>query len=385
MTTESDPELSEESREQLEKALLSAYPEPDQLKKLVDLELKADLNVIAPDNTTYDITIYYLIKWAGGKGKMKDLVSAAYKTIPDNHLLRSYVNTYFPALIREFGPSATVGVPSGSKDLDRLFVSGSLSTLAIVIGLALDLVRNNIMTLAACQSSLFSVRSPHFSSLSSLNPGETHRFDRKMSKNRDVESYSDRLLKRTNNAPLEMAYFAPSLLIIIGFANRDRIAKFWEIITFSTVQTTVTATPDDTISSKETPASSPTVEQPSAVPGSGCEPAITSNKPSTNGTPPEVVFDGNRFSVFFSSFQDWQYVQIDFGCTINLAAIRRYMSRSEGMPSSRRQQGEGFSYSLDGKKWIALTANDTTGWEKYDNMVIIITHGNRSLMVGRIG
>jgi hypothetical protein len=67
---------------------------------------------------------------------------------------------------------------------------------------------------------------------------------------------------------------------------------------------------------------------------------------------------------FESSYDDWQYAQVDFGKPVVFTQIRRRMSGSE---ANRGAQGEGFSYSVDGTMWTQFTNANSTGWEAYNN------------------
>lgn len=98
-----------------------------------------------------------------------------------------------------------------------------------------------------------------------------------------------------------------------------------------------------------------------------CDPSVSSDQPSVNGAPAAVMYDGNIGSVFESTWQDWQYMQIDFHCTFRLSAMRRLMLNANPALAVRNGQGEGFAYSMDGATWTAVTADATIGWEGYDN------------------
>jgi hypothetical protein len=94
---------------------------------------------------------------------------------------------------------------------------------------------------------------------------------------------------------------------------------------------------------------------------------ITGSQRSSNGVPPAVMYDGKVNKPFYSSYQDWQQVQIEFNGTVPLSAVNRYMSRPVGTSGVRNQQGEAFSYSLDGVHWTDFTGDNTAGWESYAN------------------
>ncbi len=63
---------------------------------------------------------------------------------------------------------------------------------------------------------------------------------------------------------------------------------------------------------------------------------ITRIKP--NGVRAKAVFasfDGNLGTCFQSSYNDWQYVQADFGTVGSYARLRRYMTTGEDSPDER--------------------------------------------------
>jgi hypothetical protein len=80
-----------------------------------------------------------------------------------------------------------------------------------------------------------------------------------------------------------------------------------------------------------------------------------------------VVLDGNRATTFGSGNNGWQYLTIDLGCARKLSGFRRYLVRDERTRASRTNQGESWQYSADGITWKYLTANNSFGWESYQN------------------
>jgi uncharacterized delta-60 repeat protein/uncharacterized repeat protein (TIGR01451 family) len=95
---------------------------------------------------------------------------------------------------------------------------------------------------------------------------------------------------------------------------------------------------------------------------------VTGDRAGEGGTTHPAAYDGNLGTFFNSTHDDWQYVQIDFGCVGDLSAVRRYMSR-DGVDTSgaRVLQGEGVSYSIDGGNWTNVTGPTSTGWHNYVN------------------
>ena len=96
-----------------------------------------------------------------------------------------------------------------------------------------------------------------------------------------------------------------------------------------------------------------------------CSLAITADRTGLSGTTPAMAFDGSTATSFRSSYDNWQYLQLDYGCAGVLGGVRRYMSRNASTAGTRGAQGEGVQYSLDGVTWTSLTAQTTTGWQGY--------------------
>jgi hypothetical protein len=97
---------------------------------------------------------------------------------------------------------------------------------------------------------------------------------------------------------------------------------------------------------------------------------VTGDRPGLGGTTHAMAADGSLATYFRSSYDNWQYIQIDFGCVGQFSAIRRYMSRDgTDTVGHRVLQGEGFSYSLDAVNWTPLTGSTTHGWGAYVNYV----------------
>ena len=102
------------------------------------------------------------------------------------------------------------------------------------------------------------------------------------------------------------------------------------------------------------------------------DPVVTGDRPGLLGSIHGAAFDGNEVSFFFSSHNDWQYVQVDFGCVSTFSGLARKMGdvvphdraftiRFDGR---RSFQGETMSYSVDGRNWTFATHATTTGWEQ---------------------
>jgi hypothetical protein len=97
-------------------------------------------------------------------------------------------------------------------------------------------------------------------------------------------------------------------------------------------------------------------------------PVLTSDRTGLNDTTPASAYDGSVVTFFQSSYDNWQYLQIDLRCPTDLWGMRRYMTLDgTDISGDRGPQGEGFSYSDDGMNWTPLLGSTTQGWEAYNN------------------
>ena len=97
-------------------------------------------------------------------------------------------------------------------------------------------------------------------------------------------------------------------------------------------------------------------------------PLVTGDRVGLNGTTHAVAFDGSTNTFFRSSYNDWQYLQVDFGELGRFSGLRRYMtSNGTNVAGRRTTQGETAQYSMDGVNWVELTATNARGWEGYIN------------------
>ncbi|HWN94581.1 MAG TPA: thrombospondin type 3 repeat-containing protein, partial [Methylomirabilota bacterium] len=97
-------------------------------------------------------------------------------------------------------------------------------------------------------------------------------------------------------------------------------------------------------------------------------PFVTGDRAGLNGTTHAMAFDGSLTTFFHSSYNEWQYLQVDFGAPGRFSGLRRYMtSNGTNTVGRRTTQGEGAQYSMDGVNWIELTAANALGWEGYIN------------------
>ncbi len=97
-------------------------------------------------------------------------------------------------------------------------------------------------------------------------------------------------------------------------------------------------------------------------------PVVSGDRPGDGGTTHAMAYDGDVATFFDSTYDNWQYVQIDTRAVGELSALRRNMSRDGSDTSGHRGiQGETVSYSLDGANWTSLTGDTTNGWQRYVN------------------
>jgi hypothetical protein len=83
--------LKKEQREQLHRALLSAFPSRSELKQMVDFGLDQNLDQITSAGNL-DQTVFELIKWAETRSQERALILAAYRANPGNGQLQTFVS-----------------------------------------------------------------------------------------------------------------------------------------------------------------------------------------------------------------------------------------------------------------------------------------------------
>jgi nucleoside phosphorylase len=83
--------LDKAEREQLHKALLTAFPSRLDLKRMVDFGLDQNLDSIV-SNSNLDHAVFELIKWAEAQGKVSELIRAAYQANSGNVQLQTFVS-----------------------------------------------------------------------------------------------------------------------------------------------------------------------------------------------------------------------------------------------------------------------------------------------------
>ena len=98
---------------------------------------------------------------------------------------------------------------------------------------------------------------------------------------------------------------------------------------------------------------------------SPCNRLVGGDRAGLNRTTHGMAADGKTATGFQSSYNNWQYLQIDFSCVGDFSGVRRYMTRNSATSGRRVLQGEGIAYSVDGVNWINVQRADTTGWESY--------------------
>jgi|GEM_PF-1010153 len=99
--------------EQLQKALLSAFPRRSDLEQLLLFEFNERLQNIAGGNNQAELVLS-LLEWAERNGKLDELAQKAHKRVPGNPLLAAYVNQYLKAAAP--GPQP----PPMNLDINRL-------------------------------------------------------------------------------------------------------------------------------------------------------------------------------------------------------------------------------------------------------------------------
>ena len=76
--------------EELQAAILDAFPVKAHLEQLVKFEFDVSLASVA-DGDSLTIVVFRLIEWADANGKIEQLVAATVRAVPDNPKLRAFV------------------------------------------------------------------------------------------------------------------------------------------------------------------------------------------------------------------------------------------------------------------------------------------------------
>ena len=98
--------LTNEDRKQLRKAILSAYPDPGELKIFVDEELSENLAAIAGQGKHTQV-VFDLIRWARAKGRVDDLILKLSKDT-ENPEIQDFCRRILPQYLN-------LNVPSSDK------------------------------------------------------------------------------------------------------------------------------------------------------------------------------------------------------------------------------------------------------------------------------
>lgn len=102
-------------------------------------------------------------------------------------------------------------------------------------------------------------------------------------------------------------------------------------------------------------------------PAPSCTPTIqaSGDRSGQSGTTHANAVDGNTSTFFNSSSSEPQRIQLAFSCPAQIMSVRRYMTRDGTSTVGSRTQDEGFSYSLDGVRWVKVTSATSTGWQNF--------------------
>ncbi|HEX8219297.1 MAG TPA: toll/interleukin-1 receptor domain-containing protein [Chloroflexia bacterium] len=102
-------ELTREQNKQFYEALLDAFPTFSDLSMLAEFELGVNLYAVAGTGNLSQ-AVFELISWARSRGRLEELIAAAYRYNKDNHALKRFVE--------EVGSTAatTAATQTHSKD-----------------------------------------------------------------------------------------------------------------------------------------------------------------------------------------------------------------------------------------------------------------------------
>jgi hypothetical protein len=82
-------QINGNERQQLQQALINAYPHVSNLRQMLSFELDENLDAIAIGDN-YSEIVFKLITWTEAQGKIEELLNAACKVNPGNLLLRDF-------------------------------------------------------------------------------------------------------------------------------------------------------------------------------------------------------------------------------------------------------------------------------------------------------
>ncbi|MDH3190128.1 MAG: effector-associated domain EAD1-containing protein, partial [Acidimicrobiia bacterium] len=77
-------ELDGRQRRDLREALIDGFPNWGDLEAMVADQLDQNLAVLAPQSADLEQVVFELIKWAGARGRLGDLIAGARNANPDN-------------------------------------------------------------------------------------------------------------------------------------------------------------------------------------------------------------------------------------------------------------------------------------------------------------
>lgn len=94
-----------------------------------------------------------------------------------------------------------------------------------------------------------------------------------------------------------------------------------------------------------------------------CRATASSSNAGQAGTTAANTIDGSTTTFLQTGFINWQHVQLQFECEIEISGFRRSMSK--GSVVTRNNQGEQILVSQDGVTWTTITAAASSGWQTY--------------------
>lgn len=86
--------LTSEQRKELRAALISAFPNSQNLALMVEDELDLSLNLITQGEANYEISMAKLVQWAEAQGKLQQLLEGASRANPGNPKLKKLVSLW---------------------------------------------------------------------------------------------------------------------------------------------------------------------------------------------------------------------------------------------------------------------------------------------------
>jgi len=120
--------LTQEQLNQLEKALLDAFPDYADLEMMLKHQLSKNLREIAGENFKYHYVIFKLVKWANTQGYLEKLIKGACKENPENVFLKRVCEQF---VTKESKEILSEILNENSLYIDKIFAKSNNTTIIL--------------------------------------------------------------------------------------------------------------------------------------------------------------------------------------------------------------------------------------------------------------